>query len=181
MSYDFVFAIAQTLKTLNIAEHGEISINPGKIDGNKCWRPEILLLTHSSYFFNISITNRVVDDNVAFALHIDGKSHSLSRLNKYIAPFQQQLIDINEVANGKGPDHRTANSIRSVLEAIGRFCRPDKPDSLTDFVKNLAGEEDMTLKSILINSLCHGTYYDETPPPDDLEFACKEALVVVEQ
>jgi len=181
MSYDFVFAIAQTLKNLNISDQGEISINPGKIDGNKCWRPELLLLTHSSYFFNISLTNRVVDDNAAFALHTDGKSHSLARLNKYIAPFQEQLIDINEVANGKDPDHRTANSVRSVLEAIGRFCRPDKSDSLTDFVKHLAGEEGMTLKSVLINSLCHGTYYDETPPPDDLVLACKETLVVVER
>lgn len=181
MSYDFIFAIAQTLKHLNISEKGEISINPGNIDGNKCWRPELLLLTHSSYFFNISLTNRVVEDNAAFALHTDGKSHSLARLNKYIAPFQEQLKDIHEVANGKDPDHRTANSIRSVLEAIGRFCRPDKSDSLTDFVKHLAGEEDITLKSILINSLCHGTYYDETPPPDDLVLACKETLVVVER
>ncbi|SFG41134.1 Wobble nucleotide-excising tRNase [Roseobacter denitrificans OCh 114] len=180
MSYDFVFAIAQTLKNLNISDQGEISINPGKIDGTTCWRPELLLLTHSSYFFNISLTNRVVDDNAAFALHTDGKSHNLARLNKYIAPFQEQLIDIYEVANGKDPDHRTANSIRSVLEAIGRFCRPDKSDSLTDFVKHLAGEEGMTLKSVLINSLCHGTYYDETPPPDDLVLACKETLVVVE-
>lgn len=181
MSYDFVFAIAQTLKNLNISDQGEISINPGKIDGKKCWRPELLLLTHSSYFFNISLTNRVVDDNAAFALHTDGKSHSLARLNKYIAPFQEQLMDIHEVANGKDPDHRTANSVRSVLEAIGRFCRPDKSDSLTDFVKHLAGEEDMTLKSVLINSLCHGTYYDETPPPDDLVLACRETLVVVER
>ncbi len=181
MSYDFVFAIAQTLKNLNVSSQGEISINPGKIDGNKCWRPELLLLTHSSYFFNISLTNRVVDDNAAFALHTDGKSHNLARLNKYIAPFQKQLIDVHEVANGKDPDHRTANSIRSVLEAIGRFCRPDKSDSLTDFVKHLAGEEDMTLKSVLINSLCHGTYYDETPPPDDLVLACRETLVVVER
>lgn len=181
MSYDFVFTIAQTLKNLNISDQGEISINPGKIDGNSCWKPELLLLTHSSYFFNISLTNRVVEDNAAFALHSDGKSHSLARLNKYIAPFQQQLIDIYEVANGKDPDHRTANSIRSVLEAIGRFCRPDKSDSLTDFVKHLAGDEYMTLKSVLINSLCHGTYYDETPPPDDLVLACTETLVVVER
>ena len=39
----------------------------------------------------------------------------------------------------------------------------------------------MSLKSILINSLCHGTYYEETPPPDDLVLACKETLVVVER
>ena len=45
MSYDFVFEIAQTLKNLNISDQGEISINPGKFDDNKCWRPQILLLT----------------------------------------------------------------------------------------------------------------------------------------
>lgn len=181
MSYDFVFTIAQTLKNLNISDQGEVSINPGKIDGTKCWRPELLLLTHSSYFFNIAITNRVVDDNAAFALHSDGTKHNLARLNKYIAPFQEQLIDVHDVANGKGPDHRTANSVRSVLEAVGRFCRPDKSDSLTDFVKHLAGEENMSLKSVLINSLCHGTYYDETPPPDDLVLACRETITVVER
>lgn len=181
MSYDFVFAIAQTLKNLTFSDQGDISINPGKIDGNNVWRPELLVLTHSSYFFNISLTNRVVEDNAAFALHTDGKSHSLTRLNKYIAPFQQQLVDVYEVANGKDPDHRTANSVRSVLEAVGRFCRPDKSDSLTNFVKHLAGDEGISIKSVLINSLCHGTYYEETPPPDDLVLACKETLVVVER
>lgn len=181
MSYDFVFAIAQTLKNLNISDQGEISINPGKIDGHKVWRPELLVLTHSSYFFNISLTNRVIEDNAAFALHTDGKSHSLTRLSKYIAPFQEQLVDVHDVANGKDPDHSTANSIRSVLEAVGRFCRPDKSDSLTNFVKHIAGDEGISIKSVLINSLCHGTYYEETPPPDDLVLACKETLVVVDR
>ena len=118
----------------------------------------------------------MVVDNAAFELRTDGKSHSLAHLNKYIAPFHRQLIDIYVVANGEDPDHSIANSIRSVLEAIGRFCRPDKSGSLTDFIKHLAGEEDITIKSVLINSLCHGTYYDETPPPDDLVLACKETL-----
>jgi hypothetical protein len=181
MSYDFVFSIAQTLKNLNISTQGEISINPGKIDGTKFWRPELLVLTHNSYFFNISLTNRMVEDNAAFALHADGATHKLVRLNKYVAPFQEQLIDVHDVANGKEPDHRTANSVRSVLEAVGRFCRPDKCDSLTNYVKHLAGEEGMSLKSVLINSLCHGTYYDETPPPDDLVLACKETIFVVER
>lgn len=182
MSYDFVFAIAQTLKNLNISDQGEVSVNPGKINGNKVWRPELLVLTHSSYFFNISRTNRVVEDRATFALHTDGKTHSLTWLSKYVAPFQEQLGDIHEVANGNNaPDHRTANSIRSVLEAVGRFCRPDKSDSLTVFVQHLAGEEGISIKSVLINSLCHGTYYEETPPPDDLVLACKETIVVVER
>ncbi|WP_373090007.1 hypothetical protein [Sneathiella sp.] len=133
------------------------------------------------YFFNISLTNRVVEEKAAFALHTDGATHKLARLNKYIAPFQEQLIDVHDVANGKEPDHRTANSIRSVLEAVGCFCRPDKSDSLTNFVQHLAGDEGISIKSVMINSLCHGTYYEETPPPDDLALACKETIVVVER
>ncbi len=181
MSYDFVFSIAQTLKNLNISNKGEVSINPGKIDGTKCLRPELLILTHSSYFFNISRTNAVIKRDATFSLHTDGTTHSLIHLNDYVAPFEQQLEHIYQVANGSDPDHGTGNAIRSVLEAVGRFCRPDKSQDLQNFITFLAGEEGLTIKSVMINSLCHGTYFDETPPPDDLKLACNETLVVVER
>lgn len=181
MSYDFVFAIAQTLKNLGISDKGEVSINPGKIDGNKCVRPELLILTHSSYFFNISRTNRVVKEDATFSLSSDGATHKLTHLRSYVAPFEKQLAHVYHVANGRNPDHGTGNAIRSVLEAVGRFCRPDKSQSLEDFIAYLAGEEGFSIKSILINSLCHGTYYDEAPPPDDLKLACQETIVVVER
>lgn len=181
MSYDFVFEIAQTLKNLNISDQGQVSLNPGFIDGNKYVRPELLILTHSSYFFNVSVTNRVVESNAAFALHPEKDAHKIVPLNKYVAPFQEQLKDVYEIANGRDPDHTTANAVRSVLEAVGRFCRPDKSGSLSDFVQHLAGEEGISVKSVLINSLCHGTYYDETPPPEDLKLACCETLLVVER
>lgn len=130
MSYDFVFAIAQTLKHLGISDKGEVSIKPSKIDGNRCVRPELLILTHSSYFFNISRTNRVVKDEATFSLSTDGVTHKLSHLRSYVAPFEQQLAHVYQVANGNNPDHGTGNAIRSVLEAVGRFCRPDKSQSL---------------------------------------------------
>lgn len=183
MSYDFVFSIAQTLKNLNISDQGEISINPGQIDGNKHLRPELLILTHSSYFFNICLTNRIVDERkgAAFSLHPDAGTHKLVRLKEYVAPFKEQLRDVYDVANGRDPDHRTANSVRSVLEAIGRFCRPDKSESLSTFVQHLAGDEGIAVKSVLINSLCHGTYYEETPVPGDLKLACEETIAVVKR
>lgn len=181
MSYDFVFAIAQTLKNLSISDKEEVSINPGKIDGNKSVRPELLILTHSSYFFNISRTNRVVKEDATFSLSTDGTTHTLTHLRDYVAPFEQQLAHVYHVANGNDPDHSTANAIRSVLEAVGRFCRPDKSQSLENFIAFLAGEENFSIKSILINSLCHGTYYDETPPPDDLKLACAETIIVVDR
>ena len=181
MSYEFVFAIAQTLKNLNISDQGQVSVNPGVIDGTKHFRPELLILTHSSYFFNISLTNKVVDGNAAFALLSEKDEHVIVRLNKYVAPFQVQLKDIYNIAHGGDADHATANAIRSVLEAVGRFCRPDKSASLSEFVQYLAGEEGISVKSVLINSLCHGTYYEETLPPDDLRLACQETLTVVER
>ncbi|MCG8440343.1 MAG: AAA family ATPase, partial [Caulobacterales bacterium] len=181
MSYDFVFAIAQTLKNLNISDQGEVSINPGRIDGNKFRRPELLILTHSSYFFNISITNRVIAEGASYALYEDKGVHKLAGLNRYVAPFQEQLKEVYEIANGGDPKHSTANAIRSVLEAVGRFCRPDKSDSLTLFVQHLAAEDGIIVKSILINSFCHGSYYEETPPPDDLKMACEETITVVER
>ena len=181
MSHDFVFAIAQTLKNLNISDRGEVSLNPGLIDGNKHFRPELLILTHSSYFFNISLSNKVVERNAAFALLSQKDEHVVTRLDKYVAPFQAQLKDIYDIVHGGESDHTTANAIRSVLEAIGRFCRPDKSGSLSEFVRYLAADQGINVKSILINSLCHGTYYEETLPPDDLRLACEETLLVVEK
>ena len=182
MSYDFIFTIAQTLKNLGISKNGDISTDPSLISSGNYLRPELIILTHSSYFFNISLTNRVVNESAAFALHLDNQTHKLTRLNNYVAPFQQQLADIYDVAViGKEPDHRTGNAIRSVLEAIGRFCRPDKSDSLTNFITYLAGQGQFEIKSIMINSLSHGTYYEETPPPDDLKLACQETIKIVEK
>ena len=181
MSYEYIFTIAQTLKNLNISNQGQVSVNPGLIDGRKYFRPELLILTHSSYFFNISLTNKVVDGNAAFALLSEKDEHVIVRLNKYVAPFQAQLKAICDIAHGGEADHATANAIRSVLEAIGRFCRPDKAGSLSEFVQHLAGEEGISVKSVLINSLCHGTYYEETLLPDDLKLACQETLAVVER
>lgn len=182
MSYDYVFAIAQTLKNLSISKSGEISVNPSKIDGNTHRRPRLLILTHSTYFFNIAFSNKVIKENdSAFSLHFKDGKHELSKLSKYVAPFHQQLKDIYRVSEGQEPDHSTGNAIRSVLEAVGRFCRPDKADSLSNFITFLAAEENINLRSVLINSLSHGSFYEETPSPADLTMACQETVTVVER
>ncbi|MGV8856285.1 MAG: AAA family ATPase [Devosia sp.] len=178
MSYDFVFSIAQTLKNISISATGEISINPADIAKSK--RPDLLVFTHSSYFYNICVTNRVVKDGSAFFLHVAGKQHKLSKRAQYAAPFEQHLKEVVDVHNGRDPDHTTGNAVRCILEAIGRFCHPDK-SSLSDFITYLAGEGGFEMKSVLINNLSHGTYYDETPSPDELKEACTEAIAVVER
>jgi len=179
MSYDFVFAIAQTLKNLNISHQGDISLNPADLAKAEYSKPNLLVLTHSSYFFNISRTNKVVKDDAAFALQSNKTEHTLSKLCEFVAPFKQQLKEVHDVAEGGSPDCGTGNAIRSVLEAIGRFCRPDKSKDLSSFITFLAGEEGMEIKSVMINNLSHGTFYDETPSPDDIRNACKETIEVV--
>lgn len=179
MSYDFVFSIAQTLKNMSISNVGEFSINPADI--GQARRPELLVLTHSSYFYNICVTNRVIDKDSAFFLYKAGAEHKLTNRAKYVAPFEEYLKEIVEVHGGREANNTTGNAVRCVLEAIGRFCHPDKSESLSDFIKFLTGEENFTIKSVLINNLSHGTYYDEMPSPEELQEACSEAILVVER
>lgn len=179
MSYDYVFTIAQTLKNLNISKQGKVSVNPSTIDGNKSPRPNLLVLTHSGYFFNVARANAVVKPEATFSLSNLGEKHDLRHLEEYVAPFEQQLEHVYRVAGGRKPDYSTGNCIRSVLEAVGRFCRPDKTSSVQEFITFLAGEDGIVIKSALINSMCHGTYYGETPTPEDVTLACKEAINVV--
>ncbi|MGA1830570.1 MULTISPECIES: hypothetical protein [Rhizobium] len=120
-------------------------------------------------------------DEGAFFLHKAGQTHQLSKLKKYIAPFEEHLRKIVGVHSGAEPSHTTGHAIRCVLEAVGRFCHPDKCDSLSNYISYLAGEEGFEIKSVLINNLSHGTYYDETPSPDELKDACDETIRIVEK
>lgn len=43
MSYDYVFAIAETLKNMSVSRQGEVSVNPSVIDGNTQKRPDLLI------------------------------------------------------------------------------------------------------------------------------------------
>lgn len=182
MSYDFVFSIAQVLKCLGVSNQGEISLNPGKVDGNIVKRPGLIILTHSSYFYNICRTNLVIKENASFALEKNNPRHTLSCLKKFIAPFEDQLRHVYRVSLGDiEPDRSTGNSIRSILEAIGRFCRPDKSEKLADFISFVISEDKLTIQSALINNLSHGSYYEETPSPEDIKRACEETIKVVEK
>jgi wobble nucleotide-excising tRNase len=178
MSYDFVFTIAQTLKNMSVSAAGEVSINPADI--KKAQRPDLLIFTHSSYFYNICVTNKVVKDGAAFFLHNSGQQHKLSRRDQFVAPFEQHLKEVVDVHNGQEPSHTTGNAVRCILEAIGRFCHPEK-SSFTEFITYLAGDGGFEVKSVLINNLSHGTYYDEVPSPDDLREACSETIQIVEK
>lgn len=181
MSYDYVYSIVQILRHLSLSRDEGVSINPASYQNNGAFRrPRLIVLTHSAYFFNVSVTNRVVEGKAAFALSLGATGHSLTPLREYVAPFRDQLRDVVDVANGGAPNHHTGNAVRSVLEAVGRFCRPDKfEDSLSKFITFLAGEEDLPIRSVLINTMSHGTFLEETPSPEDIQLACQETVEVV--
>ncbi|MEE4208975.1 MAG: AAA family ATPase [Parvularcula sp.] len=183
MSYDYVYSIVQILRHLSLSIEGGVSTNPSSYQNNGPYqRPRLIVLPHSAYFFNVSVTNNVVKGEAAFALSLGQEEHSLTPLREYVAPFRAQLSDVVNVANGGAPNHHTGNAVRSVLEAVGRFCRPDKfEDSLTKFITFLASEDNLPIRSVLINSMSHGTFLEETPSPEDIRLACEETVEVVKR
>ena len=180
MSYDFVFSVVQALRNLGISKEGDISIKYRQPkEGHD--QPRLLVLTHNSYFFNIAFSKGkgIVKSKSAFLLDkTDNNKHNLSDMSEYIAPFKYQLIDIIAVVNGKDPDHTTANSIRSVLEAIQKFCHPDK--ELQNFLEDIARDNDININSTLINTLSHGLYDGTMPPIPDLKKVCEDVEKIAE-
>ncbi len=178
MSYDFVYFIVQALRNLRILNEGEISITHRQ-KGDTSPRPRFLILTHNSYFFNVAYTNGVVKPTAAFLLDTSDGKHKLLPSNEYIAPFKEQLKDVILVADGKKPDHTTANSIRSVLEAIQRFCCPDM--ELNDFFGYLEQEKKIEIKSTLIQNFSHGRPDETQPPQDQLKQACEDLKKIAKE
>ena len=176
MSYDYIYSIIQCLKLLRISDEGEIQFNLQ----SDLYKPKMLMLTHNSYFFNIASTNRLVKKNALYQLTSNANGHELRSQTQFATPHLLQLEDVFDVSQGtKEADHTTANSIRSVLEGIWRFCRPDL-SQFGDFVKFLISEHGIEIKSILINDLCHGGKFSDAPhSEEDIRIAAQEAVKVV--
>ncbi|MCF6316209.1 MAG: AAA family ATPase [Marinosulfonomonas sp.] len=178
MSFDYVYAIAQCLKQLRISADGEIKF----VQEGNVTRPRMLILTHNTYFYNVVASNGVVKPSGLFQLVSGPDSHSLSCQNKVASPHSLQLKDVFAIAEGnKSPDHTTANSIRSVIESMYKFCRPDLADA-GGFIEYLMRGFNFKIKSILINGLSHGGKFSDPPhKEEDLVDAAKEAIKVVEK
>ena len=178
VSYDFIFAIVETLKNLNISNSGKILIFPR----NTSLRPKFLILTHNSYFYSICITQGVIDEKAGFSFEIDEGEHIFTNLEKYAFPFKHQLKHIYEIAKGRQkPEFYTANSIRSVLEEIGRFCRPDKAKTTKGFIDFLSSDMDISINIHLLNCLSHGLPTEEVTSQIEICKACKQTIRAVEE
>lgn len=181
MSYEYIYSLTQTFRYLSLGSHGQISIASGNIEKPEYQFPNILILTHSTYFFNICIANNVVKKHAAFTLSIGNHGHVIETFREYMAPFQEQLRDVVRVADGNSPGVGIGNAIRSVLEAVGRFCYPDKFNDFSQFLQFVSREFEIDMPSILINTLSHGTFHEETPDPEEIKRACMEAVTIIER
>ena len=92
------------------------------------------------------------------------------------------LSDIHGVANGSlRPNHTTPNSIRSVLEGIWKFCRPDLTN-LETFLQHLMRDYEIEIKSVMLNDLSHGgKVADPLHDSEDVKLAAIDAIAVVEK
>lgn len=178
MSFDYIYRVAQALKYIRISGEGEIqiSLDPQLI------RPRMILLSHNSYFYNVVSANNVVKSEGLYQL-ISGESrHQMSNQKAFATPHMLQLRDVVEVSKGtKPPDHTTPNSIRSVVEGMWKFCRPDL-QNFEDFVKFLISDYEIEIQSVLLNDLCHGGKFSDLPQrEDEIVDASVEALKIVEK
>ena len=177
LSFDYIYGIAQCLKYLRISSDGEVlmSLEPQLI------RPKMIILTHNNYFYNVISSNNVVRGEGLYQLVAGAPKHQLSNQKAFATPHVLQLRDVYEVSKGKkAPDHTTPNSIRSVIEGMWKFCRPDIQD-FEAFVKYLIRDHQIEIKSVLLNDLCHGGKFSDHPHQEaEIVEAATEAPRVVE-
>lgn len=177
MSFDYVYTIIQTFKLLRISRDGEIQFNLCP----DLHRPKMLLLTHNNYFFNVSSANRIVKSKGLFQLIPGENEHKLASQKALATPHTLHLKSVQDVASGANPaDHTTPNSIRSVIEGIWKFCRPDFPN-LEKFLGHLIDVHEIEIKSVMINDLSHGRVVDLLHDEEDIKQAAEDAIAVVKQ
>ncbi len=178
MSFDYVYTIIQSLKLLRINEDGNILFN----SHSNLHRPKMLILTHNNYFFNVSNANRIVQPRGLFQLVPGENEHELASQRAFATLHTSHLKAVHNVASGSvRADHTTPNSIRSVIEGIWKFCRPDF-SNLEEFLGYLIGEYEIEIKSVLINDLSHGGKVDDPlHVEEDIKQAAVDAIAIVRQ
>lgn len=176
LSFDYIYSISQCLKHLRIDDMGAISLSMAPTP-----RPKMLILTHNNYFYNVCSTNHIVKEAGLFQLIAGAETHELRIQKAFATPHMLQLRDVHRVSERKlSPDHTTANSIRSVIEGMWKFCRPDI-SQFEAFVQFIVGEG-LEIKSVLINDLCHGGKFSDPPHrEEELIEASIEAVDVVKK
>jgi hypothetical protein len=109
MDYGFVYAVAQSINTLN--QHFDPELK----------RFRFIILTHNLDFMNILMSNRIICQKYMFT------NNRISKWKEQLMlPYENHLKDIMLVSEERNPSHTTPNSIRHVLETICKFENREK-------------------------------------------------------
>ena len=177
LSFNYIYSVLDVLKKLRVDE------NDGLIFRNQGGQlVPILLLTHNDHLFNMAFSNNIFDKSAAFQLcRAPDNSHVLSPMKHIITPHYEQLKHVLQVADSSvAPEYFTPNSIRSVMEGMWKFCRPDLQD-FGLFVQALE-QDNLPIRSLFLNALSHGNHhYDRSQFNTDMRQAAIEAKTVVEK
>lgn len=134
-----------------------------------------ILFTHNLEFMSILLRNNVIQKKYVLT---PGKLKELKK--ELVMPYHEHLSDIYKVAHGtQEPCHTTPNSMRNVLETIGRFENPDQ--SLILFVDR--NEELKKCSSLynMIQDLSHGVIRSQPAIlPDDIKTGCATIVKFLE-
>ena len=178
LSFDYIYNIAQCLKTLRIKNDGSV-----ELDGNVGERIFLLILTHNDYFYNVATFNNLVKSSAVFELKNDGKAHSFVKQAGFVTPHKFHLERVYRVSKElEDVSPSTPNSIRSVVEGLWKFVRPDF-QTFADFANHLREAEGIHLRSVLINTYSHGAVFESMNATRiaDIKLAADETLLVVER
>ncbi|MBF2755876.1 MAG: AAA family ATPase [Gammaproteobacteria bacterium AqS3] len=176
LSLDYVYTIVTSLKQLRISKDGDVSVN-GQSDWHK---PKMLILTHNYYFCNLASSHNVVHVSGLFQLISGQSAHTLESQEAFATPHALHLRDVHQISQGKKPSHTTSNSIRSVIETIGKFFYPDNKD-LNQILRLWKDRHGIEIKNILIlHDLSHGGKIEEASSfEDDIKAAADEVIEMV--
>lgn len=134
-----------------------------------------ILFTHNIEFMSTLMRNNVIQKRYVLT---PGKIRELKK--ELVMPYHEHLSDIYCVANDKlEPTHTTPNSMRNVLETIGRFENPNQ--NLISFVD---GNDELKKCSSLYNmiqDMSHGIIRSQPAIlPDDIKKGCKTIIAFLE-
>ena len=181
MSYDYIHAVCHVLRNLRYSKEFGLEIFGPRCNKTEYRRFKMLILTHSTYFFNLCRDHGIVKNNAAFWLFQFEKIHYIEALSIHVSPFLAHLLDIyNIVHNGKEYTHTTGNSMRCVLENIWRFRCPDI-DNLTDFINSIQGVQGVEINKILLDADSHGYIEGQQIPKEKGKKACVDTLTIVDE
>ena len=79
MSFDYIHGVCHVLKNLKFSKEGNLSIFGNTSQINQYTRPKLLIMTHSTYFFNLCRENGIVRKDAAHWLFQNEKTHNISK------------------------------------------------------------------------------------------------------